>query len=203
MSLFGRIVDLSSVDMHPYALALREAAIARKGSAEEQDRAFPLYDWQRLSYVYGLLRPGSTCLEVGPGRGFLSKMLVQGKRYERLNAIDITQRNAIPKSVEFEIMSVADLRFEDRSFDTVLCMEVLEHLDDGLFSAALAHIRRVCRGQLIVTVPFMEPQPLPAYHKQHFDERRIRSLFPNALTSLLLKNPIVRVPWMLVEEDHG
>lgn len=202
MSLFGKIVDLTSVDIHPYAMTLREVAVQRNGSEEAHDRKFPLHDWQRLSHVFDLLRPGATCLEVGPGRGFLTKMLAQGRRYEHITAVDIVQRNAIPKTVDFRIMSIADLRFEDRSFDTVLCMEVLEHLDDGVFETALANIRRVCRGQLIVTVPFLEPLPLPDYHKQRFDARRIRSVFPDAMHSILLKNPVTRVPWMLLEEDH-
>ncbi|WP_219339831.1 class I SAM-dependent methyltransferase [Luteimonas salinisoli] len=51
----------------------------------------------------------------------------------------------------------ASLPFPDASFDTVLLLEVLEHLRDP--SGALAEIARVLkpRGQLFLTLPFLYP----------------------------------------------
>jgi len=201
MSLFGRIVELQSIPLHPHALALRAEAVARRGSEEAHERSFSINDWQRLSYVFSRLQPGDSGLEVGPGRCFLTEMMVQAGTYATLSAIDIMDRR-VPASVDFRQMSVAKLDFPDRSFDTVICMEVLEHLEDADFHAGLAEIRRVCRQQLIVSVPYLEPLPLPHYHKQHFDEARIAKLFPEATVSLLLKAPITRVPWLLIEEHR-
>lgn len=215
MSLNGEIVDLAAVELHPLALAQREGAIAAKAKLhakkppdpamtpeEAHEKSFPIYDWQRLCYVFSRLNPGERCLEVGPGRGHLTTMMSRSGLYSQINAIDIMVRRAFPSSVDFRIMSVAEMEFEDRTFDTVLCMEVLEHLEDQDFQAGLKEIRRVCRGQLIVSVPYKEPLPLPQYHKQAFDERRIRELFPRGKFHLLLKSPISRIPWLIVEEDY-
>ena len=60
--------------------------------------------------------------------------------------------------VAFEIGDATALRFEDNSFDAVICSEVLEHLPD--YDAALAEIRRVLKpsGRLCVSVPHAWPE---------------------------------------------
>jgi ubiquinone/menaquinone biosynthesis C-methylase UbiE len=55
--------------------------------------------------------------------------------------------------------SVLSLPFAARSFDTVTCLEVLEHLDDP--SAAVRELARVARRAVVVSVPF-EPYFLSA-----------------------------------------
>jgi 2-polyprenyl-3-methyl-5-hydroxy-6-metoxy-1,4-benzoquinol methylase len=47
--------------------------------------------------------------------------------------------------------SVYQLAFPDRAFDLVLCLEVLEHLDEP--EAALAELSRVSRRDLVLSVP--------------------------------------------------
>jgi ubiquinone/menaquinone biosynthesis C-methylase UbiE len=48
--------------------------------------------------------------------------------------------------------SVFSLPFADRSFDTVTCLEVLEHLEDP--AAAVRELARVSRRAVVVSVPF-------------------------------------------------
>ena len=43
----------------------------------------------------------------------------------------------------------------------------------GPAAAALAELRRVCRGTLLVSVPFREPAPLARFHRIRFDESRL------------------------------
>lgn len=52
----------------------------------------------------------------------------------------------------FTVESIYELPYEDGQFDAVVCMEVLEHLDDP--ATALRELSRVCRGHLILSVPF-------------------------------------------------
>jgi SAM-dependent methyltransferase len=66
------------------------------------------------------------------------------------------------------------LPFADASFDTALCIEVLEHIEDPL--AFLAEVRRVAPRQLIISVPNCE------------------------LLSYL--SPRLAVPWHMLEADH-
>jgi len=63
-------------------------------------------------------------------------------------------------SVEFEIGDATALRFEDATFDAVICSEVLEHLPD--YDAALLEIRRVLKpaGTLCISVPHAWPERL-------------------------------------------
>jgi methyltransferase family protein len=202
MALLGKIVELATIELHPFAHRIRESAIKTKGSEAAHERSFPMHDWQRLTFVFGRLRPGETCLEVGPGRCFLTKMMVDGELYGQLSAIDILETRPVPRAVDYRVMDVASMDYPDDSFDTVLCMEVIEHLDDDDARSALLELRRVCRGQLIIMVPYCETEPLPAHHKQRFDERRIQDSFPDANYTLMLKKPVSRVPWLLIEEDR-
>lgn len=48
------------------------------------------------------------------------------------------------------------LPFADKSFDLVMCLQVLEHLPGSAFQDALRELGRVARSHLIVGVPFAE-----------------------------------------------
>jgi hypothetical protein len=48
------------------------------------------------------------------------------------------------------------LPFADRSFDTVVCCEVLEHLADGLFEKVTAELARVTCHSLVIGVPYRQ-----------------------------------------------
>lgn len=204
MNLKARIIDLSTVPLTAMAGRL-QAMEARQTESGQRKKPLPDYEWRRLSLVGRSLKGAPSLLEIGPGRGYLSRMIAKGGLYPRHEVVDIVgpPRNIAGKygpRVKFRQESVADLADPDGAFDTVVCMEVLEHLDDDTLPRALAQIRRVCARRLIMSVPFMEPEPLPAYHKQRFDVARVRETFPAGRYSLLLKSPVTRVPWLLIEE---
>ena len=100
-------------------------------------------------------------------------------------------------------MSVTALDFPDGHFTTVTCLEVLEHLPEDQLPAALAELRRVCRGTLLVSVPFREPAPLARFHRSRFDESRLLELFPQAERAILLKRDLLKWPWALCIEHRG
>jgi hypothetical protein len=93
--------------------------------------------------------------------------------------------------------NVAAIDFPDDSFDVVTCQEVLEHLPEEIFSRAIEELRRVCRGQLIITVPCREPEPIPKFHLRRFEDEDLARLFPHA-DFALLRRP--RRPWIF---DRG
>lgn len=192
MPIAVELVELANIPLHPHLEEILESG---------QRKHFMPYDAQRISYAFNKAQAGKTCLEVGPGSCDLATMLHRASRYDSMIAIDIMdRRNRLPSAVDFHIMNVGDLEFEDNSFDSVFCMEVLEHLDDATFAAGLSELRRVCRGQLLLTVPFLEPMP-SKHHLQQFTETRVKELFPTARVSLLLKEPVMRVPWLMIEEE--
>lgn len=75
------------------------------------------------------------------------------------------------------VVGFADqLPFSDRSFDTVLCTEVLEHVTNAEY--ACAELFRVLRpgGHLVVTVPYLYPTHEAPYDFRRFTHYGVRSL---------------------------
>ena len=157
-------------------------------------------DWPRVSYVADVLRPGGDLLDVGVGAGQFLNMLARSGKFRSIVGIDKVR---FGKYIELEPnMSrlqgdIANLQFEDDSFDVVTCMEVLEHVPNEVFVAGLAELRRVCRGQLIMSLPFCEQEPISKYHLRRFEAADILELFPHAGYTLLDRP---RMPWMIMEE---
>jgi SAM-dependent methyltransferase len=157
-------------------------------------------DWHRVSYVAEVLRPGGDLLDVGAGAGQFLNMLARSGNFRSVVGIDkvrfrkYTQLEPNMSKLDGDI---ANLPFEDDSFDVVTCMEVLEHIPPEVLVAGLAELRRVCRGQLIMSLPFCESEPLSKTHLRRFEATDIIELFPNA-SYTLLDRP--RMPWMIMEE---
>jgi hypothetical protein len=112
-------------------------------------------------------------------------------------------RNRFNKYVEFapgidhQLASIEALPFDDDSFDVVSCMEVLEHLPDEIYEQGLAELRRVCRGQLLMTVPYREPEPIYHGHRRRYEDADILATFPDA-EFVILRRP--GMPWIVAEE---
>lgn len=74
---------------------------------------------------------------------------------------------------------VTALPYKDAAFDTVIAIDVLEHIDDD--GAAVREIHRVCRpgGVLIVTVPAFQMlwsrRDIDHHHKRRYRVKEIRS----------------------------
>jgi len=163
-------------------------------------------DWNRLLQAY-LAVEGESVLDVGVGNGAFLNILARSGRFRRIVGIDIRRHSMLmlPDGVEFRIMSILDLDFPPDTFDTVVCMEVLEHLEIDDLPTALAELRRVCRHRLITTVPLNEPYPLflhdqPGGHRQRFDDAALDVIFPHATRAIV---PRFRVPWSMIIEDQG
>ncbi|MGW1029901.1 class I SAM-dependent methyltransferase [Streptomyces sp. NPDC002577] len=98
---------------------------------------------------------GTTVLEAGAGRGYLSGLL--SERFE-VTATDIIVSDEVRERyprVSFQEANVESLPFDDDSFDTVVCTHTLEHVQD--LPAALRELRRVARRRLIIVVPRQRP----------------------------------------------
>jgi SAM-dependent methyltransferase len=100
---------------------------------------------------------GDSVLEVGCGGGEISMACARTGR--RVMATDIAQGNldALAARVKGESRietRQADLQrlpFDDRSYDTTVCLHVLEHVRD--LPGAIAELKRVTRRRLLIIVP--------------------------------------------------
>ena len=86
-------------------------------------------------------------LDIGSGSGSLVNLIP--------NAVGV---DLVPKHLNSIKGDVANLPFKDRSFDTVFCTELLEHLCDSDLESGLKEVRRILsgKGHLIITVPYKE-----------------------------------------------
>jgi SAM-dependent methyltransferase len=160
-------------------------------------------DWRRINWVATNLRSSGVILDVGVGPGALLNYLHGSARFDRAIGIDIrvySKYQAMYCGLDHRLMNVVKMTFEDASIDTVVCMEVLEHLAANDFRRALNELRRVSRGDLLITVPFCEPEPLPPYHQQRFDPEHLCKHFPHAEFTLLRRRNGRGVPWALIHE---
>jgi len=99
---------------------------------------------------------GIRVLDVGCGEGFVLERLCHRFPAVHFCGIDLDQaalsetRRRCP-DVAVQVADAAALPFVAHSFDLVLCLEVLEHLEHP--QGALDELYRVSRGQVLVSVP--------------------------------------------------
>lgn len=99
----------------------------------------------------------SALLDVGCGEGFVLSHLGPLGEGSVVRGIDLSAQ-AVARCrenapwVDAQVGSALDLPFADKTFDVVICLEVLEHLERPV--DALRELTRVCRGSLVLSVPW-------------------------------------------------
>ncbi len=141
----------------------------------------------RVRAVIGVLHglQPQSLLDVGSGRGAFLWPLLETFPQLPVTAIDIHEaRLAILNAVANggiarlspHVMDICATRFDDRQFDMVTILEVLEHLDDPALAAREA--LRLARRAVIASVPSKEdgnPE-----HVRLFTKASLTELFENA-----------------------
>lgn len=136
-------------------------------------------------------RGRQSLLDIGSREGFLAKEL--SDRFKRIVALDLRKPDVQDPGIESVAGDLAALQFDDNSFDTVLCAEVLEHIPVQKLARACEELVRVARHEVVVGVPYRQDTRAlkttcsacgrinPPYgHVNVFDEERLRSLFSSA-----------------------
>jgi len=127
-------------------------------------------------------------LEVGPGSGFFTVLLQKERGVDDIVLLekshscikllaDMLKTNGISDVLVIE-GDVNDTPFMGRCFDTIVCLEVLEHLINPY--KALKEMARICRkdGNLYISCPIKGSMPPEIFsgHKQDFDFLELRTL---------------------------
>lgn len=162
-------------------------------------------DWRRLEYVANIINLTGSILDIGVGPGaFLNYLTLSGK-FSCVTGIDkhpFTKYYEPKIPLDRRIMRVENMTFADNSFDTVICMEVIEHLPLSTMDKAISQLKRVCKKHLIITVPYSERLPLSRYHTIQFNDAVIASMFPEFSLTLLVKSKNTDVSWALLQADY-
>jgi ubiquinone/menaquinone biosynthesis C-methylase UbiE len=109
-----------------------------------------------IKKISGYIEPTAKILEAGCGVGFTSlriKKIMPESNFEISDVNETFVRNMVTNNFPIKITqeSVLSMQREDRSFDCVFLLEVLEHVDD--FEKALSELFRVSRNYVVISVP--------------------------------------------------
>jgi SAM-dependent methyltransferase len=179
MKLQGQVSQTIATDQNFYDL--------RWAGADE----ITVRERNRVAATVGMV-PSDCCsiLDVGAGNGLLSNELAA--RGKSLLAVDISEVALSRVKAPTLQRSADNLQgVEDRSFDLVLCTEMLEHLDDATYQGALREFNRVALSAILVTVPNRENmrenmslcgdcrRPFHIWsHRRRFTPLDLKTLFP-------------------------
>lgn len=167
--------------------------------------------FRSIKEVIDSLEPNIRILEVGCGPGESSRRITSFLKNQYFEASEYDPR-LVKKLQEtkpkFRVIeeSVYEMKRENNSFDLVIMLEVLEHLDD--VEKALSELFRVSSKYVLVSVP-MEPVwrilnlvrfkyvsdlgNTPG-HINHFTPSKLKRLISKFGKVVLLKKPF---PWLL------
>lgn len=147
---------------------------------------------RRIRTLLGLI-PGKapSVLDIGARDGYISVQLTDF--FDSVTALDLEKPRIAHDRVACVQGDVTDLRFPDRSFHTVFCSEVLEHIPPALLQRACDEVRRVAQEYIIIGVPYRQDLRFgrttcytcgrknpPWGHVNTFDEKKVMSLFSGA-----------------------
>jgi len=106
----------------------------------------------KVKYLLDHLPRTGDVLEVGSGDGKILRTLATQRPGLGLHGCDIRRWESPDPGIDFRVMD-ADIPYPDASFDVVLVVDVLEHVDDP--AHVIAEIARVLRpnGRLVGFVP--------------------------------------------------
>lgn len=112
------------------------------------------YQEQVLADLLSILPSDITSiLDVGCGNGLITNQLP-----ESLKVVGLDRSEEALKYVQKETIvgDILNLPLDDKSFDLVICNDVLEHLTTKEREQALKELARVSRKYILITVPFLE-----------------------------------------------
>jgi SAM-dependent methyltransferase len=122
-------------------------------------------------------------LEIGCGTGGLLKELSGWSVAYGLDISPEAAKFCLERDLDrVSLGDITSLPFKDKQFDAVVCVDVLEHVDDD--GQALREVRRICKpgGRLIATVPAFQflwsRRDVQLHHKRRYTlgqfKRRVR-----------------------------
>lgn len=155
----------------------------------------------------------SSVLEAGCGAGFSAERIIPllpaGATYEGSDIGEdlITIAKEKLPGILFSTESIYELQRPDNSFDCVMALETLEHLDDPL--KALQELKRVSRKYVIISVPreplwrvlnmarlkYVDSLGNTPGHLNHWSTRSLQKFVEQEIPAVKYRTPL---PWSMV-----
>jgi len=146
---------------------------------------------KRVNKIISLVpKDVKTILDVGCGNGVVINRL-QNKGFN-CTGIDTSKEALKHVKCKRKIMYCNALNFRCNSFNLVICAEVLEHLQEGIYENTIKEIERVSNKYILITAPYKEDLRLKftkcsncgtTYHIykhiRSFNENCFKKLFTN------------------------
>lgn len=150
------------------------SAVLSYGAPKELNRLYDQWERQALAGVLTRTLKGKQVLDIGAGVGRISIMLA--KAGAEIVAVDISKemlkrlkRNAAKSNVSSRITTLQEssheIPIQDRSFDIVTCLGLLEHLPEDIRAATVLEATRLVKrsGRIFMVVNNTE-NPLLSKH---------------------------------------
>lgn len=112
-------------------------------------------DIQAKIIVFEQLIPEAvrSIVDVGCGDGAITDALARSRRVVGVDSSRVALAHVSTESV---LADATALPFPDAAFDLALSSQMLEHLDDGAYAAALRELTRVTTDHVLISVPYRE-----------------------------------------------
>lgn len=98
----------------------------------------------------------ATLADIGCGNGILENYLIGNRPELRIIGIDRSEAALKYVKTEKKLGDILDIPLDDKGYDCVSCLEVLEHIPVTVYDKALSELARVSSNYLIISVPYNE-----------------------------------------------
>jgi len=138
-----------------------------------------------------LFSSSSFVLDLGCGSGYGTEIL--SKKNWRVHGIDksedainFAKRHYDKGNIEWSVESFPPILKKEKTYDIVVCHEVIEHMADD--NALVAEIERILtpRGMLLMTTPVASEKPPAKWHFREYTREQFRAILSKHFSEVFI-----------------
>ncbi len=196
MIKFDSAIILDDVVLSPELSSIYDQYVALSKIGKVGENHTRLADFRRWQIAYQLMIKSTNHLDIGCGVGQFANLLKKNNSQCNVAACDVSRSWRLQNIFGFKYVDFDLKNSLDEIYDTVSCLEVIEHIEND-FDNAVLNLKKIVGKQLLLSVPFSEKLPLGPGHFQVFTKQRLEKLFPNSKYYFCLNKNICQ--WVLID----